>query len=245
MGFISLHHIWKRNRKKEAILKGITGEIQEGSFIALIGPSGAGKSTLLMLLNRMQDPDEGEIVYRGKPLPEWDILDLRREIGMVFQKATMLEGTVAENIRLGISLKGEEMDDSRIAACLEEVGLDGKMAERDARTLSVGEMQRVALARSLAVNPILLLLDEVTSALDPHSAQAVESTLLRLHREKGKTIVMITHNIEQARRLSSEVWHLSGGELIEIGKNPEIFLHPKDERTKNFLSRGKEEEMVR
>ncbi|CCQ96304.1 hypothetical protein CULT_40066 [[Clostridium] ultunense Esp] len=107
VGFLSLHHIWKRNRKKEAILKGITGEIQEGSFIALIGPSGAGKSTLLMLLNRMQDPDEGEIVYKGKPLPEWDILVLRREIGMVFQKATMLEGTVAENIRLGFSLRGK------------------------------------------------------------------------------------------------------------------------------------------
>lgn len=245
MALLSLRHIWKRNRKKEAILKGITADIQEGSFIALIGPSGAGKSTLLMLFNRMQDPDEGEIVYKGKPLPEWDILTLRREIGMVFQKATMLEGTVAENIRIGLTLKGEKVDDAHITACLEEVGLDGNMAERDAQTLSGGEMQRVALARSLAVNPRLLLLDEVTSALDPHSVQAVESTLLRLHRQKGKTIVMITHHIEQARRLSSEVWHLSGGELIETGKNPEIFLHPNDQRTIDFLSQGKEEEIFR
>lgn len=236
VALLTFRNVWKRSREKKAILKGIEGEFEEGSFVALIGPSGAGKSTLLSLINRMQDPDEGEITYKGKPLPSWDILALRREVGIVFQKATMLEGSVAENVQLAFALKGEKIGSAMIRSILEEVGLDGKMAERDARTLSGGEMQRVALARTLANNPSLLLLDEVTSALDTHSVQEVELTLSRLHREKHKTILMITHNLEQAKRLADEIWFLSGGKLVETGKNPDLFLHPHHEETKAFLA---------
>lgn len=241
MVLLDLKGVWKYGKEGDAILKGITGEVEEGDFIAIIGPSGAGKSTLLSLLNRMEDAEKGEIYYKGKELKEWNILELRREIGMVLQKPTMLEGTVAENIRLGRLLRGENLPDGEVASLLKEVGLDPSFAGRDVHSLSGGELQRVSLARTLAVGPNLLLLDEVTSALDPQSVQAVEQTLMALNRGKKKSIAMITHNIDQAARLSSRVWFIAAGELVETGRNPDIFLHPGDARTKGFLTGGASE----
>jgi putative ABC transport system ATP-binding protein len=186
---------------------------------AIVGPSGAGKSTLLRLLNRLADPGAGTIVYRGRPLEEYDPLALRREVSLVPQLPALLEGTVDSNLRYAAGLAGKELD---VEACLRHAGLDPGFAGRDVAELSVGEQQRAMLARALAQEPAVLLLDEPTSALDQAARDAIETTLAALRRELGISIVLVSHDPEQARRLSDWVVRLEAGRAIEAGPIEEV-----------------------
>jgi putative ABC transport system ATP-binding protein len=201
------------SRGGRRVLDSVSAEIPAGAT-AIVGPSGAGKSTLLRLLNRLSDPESGTVLYRGRPLAGYDPLALRREVSLVPQLPALLEGTVESNLRFAAGLAGEELDAAR---CLRLAGLSADFAERDVSQLSVGEQQRAMLARALTQGPTVLLLDEPTSALDPAARDAIEATLAELRRELEISIVLVSHDPEQARRLSDWVVRLEGGRAIESG----------------------------
>ncbi len=196
-------------RGGRTVLDGLSVRLADGAS-CVAGPSGSGKSTLLRLLNRLMDPDAGAVLYGGADVRERDVLDLRREVGLVPQLPALREGSVAENVALGPRLAGRPAD---VPRALRLAGLDESFAERDAGRLSVGEQQRVMLARALALEPRVLLLDEPTSALDVASRDAVEATLLDLRRRLGLSYVLVTHDEGQAQRLADEVFRIEDGRL--------------------------------
>lgn len=196
-------------RGSRVVFSALTVALEEG-MTALVGPSGAGKSTLLRLLNRLADPDSGTIHYRGRDIRDYDVLALRREVALVPQLPALLPGSVAENVSYGPGLCGRGCDLDRALAL---AGLDGTFAERSAQQLSVGEQQRVMLARALALEPVVLLLDEPTAALDERSRDAVERTLLDLRARVSAALIVVTHDQAQARRLGERVLVLDGGRV--------------------------------
>jgi len=201
------------SRGSQVVLAGLDGVIAEGAT-CIVGPSGAGKSTLLRLLNRLADPDAGEIRYRGRDLRELDVLALRRDVAFVPQLPALVEGSVADNVRYGAELAGREADVGRL---LRLAGLQESFAARPAARLSVGEQQRVMLARALALEPSALLLDEPTSALDHETKLAVEATLTELRCELEISLVFVTHDLLQPRRLAERVLALRDGRLVGEG----------------------------
>ena len=201
------------SRGDQQVLRDVSAEIPPGTT-SVVGPSGAGKSTLLRLLNRLADPDSGTIAYNRRPLPEYDPLQLRREVSLVPQLPALAEGSVADNIVYAAGLAHRDPDCGRN---LQLAGLDESFADRDVTRLSVGEQQRAMLARALAQRPQVLLLDEPTSALDGATRDAVEQTLGELRREIDISIVLVSHDPEQARRLGDWVLRLEDGRLAEAG----------------------------
>lgn len=205
-------------RGDRRVLDSVSAAIPAGAT-AIVGPSGAGKSTLLRLLNRLADPDAGTITYRGRPLAEYEPLALRREVSLVPQLPALLEGTVESNLAYAAGLAGKELDTE---GCLRLAGLDPDFAARDVAKLSVGEQQRAMLARALAQEPAVLLLDEPTSALDHATRDAIEATLAQLRRQLEISIVLVSHDPEQARRLGDWVVRLEQGRAIEAGPVEEV-----------------------
>jgi putative ABC transport system ATP-binding protein len=192
--------------------------ITEGTT-ALVGRSGAGKSTLLRLLNRLADPDSGTISYRGRDVREYDVLELRRQVALVPQLPALLPGTVAENITYGPRLAGHDCD---VTEALTLAGLEHGFADRHGGQLSVGEQQRVMLARALALKPTVLLLDEPTAALDENSRDAVERTLNHLRRRLSANLIIVTHDSAQARRLCDRVVAVENGRIHQPAPSPQV-----------------------
>jgi putative ABC transport system ATP-binding protein len=201
------------SRGGRRVLAAVSAEIPAGAA-AIVGPSGAGKSTLLRLLNRLVDPERGTISYRGRPLVEYDPLKLRREVALVPQLPALLEGTVGSNLRYAAELAGTALDADR---CLRLAGLDPGFDGRDVGRLSVGEQQRAMLARALVQEPRVLLLDEPTSALDSAARDAVEATLAQLRHELDISLVLVSHDPEQARRLGDWALRLEEGRVVAAG----------------------------
>src|SRR3954468_10365183 len=195
-----LQGVWA-SRAGRPVLRDLSEAIPAGAS-AVLGPSGSGKSTLLRLLNRLADPERGTVRYRGADVRDRDVLELRRQVGLVPQLPAPLDGTVEENVRFGPRLAGREADVPRALAL---AGLGEDFAGRVAHRLSVGEQQRVMLARALALEPDVLLLDEPTSALDPEARDAVERTLLDLRERLSLSYVLVTHDHAQAGRLADHV----------------------------------------
>jgi ABC-type proline/glycine betaine transport system ATPase subunit len=210
------------SRGGSVVLRDIRARIPVGAS-SLFGPSGSGKSTLLRLLNRLADPDSGRVLYEGKDVCEYDPLALRREVSLVPQLPALIDGTVHENIAYGPRLAGHSFD---ARSCLELAGLDPEFEDRDSSKLSVGEQQRVMLARALALEPRVLLLDEPTSALDRTARDAVEGTLKRLRARTAISLVVVTHDIEQARRLADYVVRIDSGRVIAQGAVSEHLAQP-------------------
>jgi len=194
-------------------------EVRKGELLAVVGPSGAGKSTLLRCLNRLTEITTGEISFLGVPLHDIDPITLRRRVGMLFQLPVMFEGTVADNISYATTLGAPAKD---VAEMLIKVGLDPSFANKNASTLSVGEQQRVCLARALVNSPEVLLMDEPTASLDPANTRLVEELMIRLKNE-GITIVLVSHNMAQARRLGERVLLMKTGETMGTFPREEFF----------------------
>jgi putative ABC transport system ATP-binding protein len=186
-------------------LRGLSLELPRGAS-CVWGPSGAGKSTLLRLLNRLADPQSGRVLFEGRDVRELDPLDLRRRAVLVAQLPAPIPGSVADNVSYGARLLHREVDVERL---LEHVALPAAYADRDAARLSVGEQQRLMLARGLALEPEALLLDEPTSALDEASRNAVEATLVHLRDDLGVSLVVVTHDRGQAERLADSFVELA------------------------------------
>ena len=192
-------------RGGEQILTELSARLPEG-VSAIVGPSGAGKSTVLRLFDRLSDADTGTVRFRGEDTRDLDPLRLRREVALVPQLPVLLEGTVADNLRFAAGLGG----------------LDESFADRDVERLSVGEQQRAMIARALATEPDVLLLDEPTSALDEEARDAVERTVAELRERVGASVVLVTHDPAQARRLADWVVRLEGGCLVREGPALEL-----------------------
>ncbi len=207
-----------------------------GEILALVGPSGAGKSTLLRLLNFLEPPTQGTIHFRGQPFRQDQEmpLALRRRVTTVFQRPALLNRSVWENVRYGLRLRGEGNARERIQAVLALVGLS-ELADQPARRLSGGEAQRAALARALVLEPDVLLLDEPTANLDPYNVGLMEEVVRRFNQERGATVVLVTHNIFQARRLAHRVALLLDGRIIEVASVEDFFERPHDPRTGAFV----------
>lgn len=227
-------------------LKNISINIEKNKITALIGPSGCGKSTFLRTLNRMNDfiencRVEGKILYRGKDIyNETDPISLRREVGMVFQQPNPFAKSIYDNIAYGVRLKGitkkDELD-AIVEKSLKQAAIWNEVKDRlkkSALGLSGGQQQRLCIARALAMEPEILLMDESTASLDPVSSAAIEELTMEL-KEKY-TIIMVTHNMQQARRISDKTAFFYLGELIEYGKTEKIFTAPKNERTYRYIS---------
>jgi tungstate transport system ATP-binding protein len=211
---------------------------EKGKIYGLIGPSGAGKSTLLRLINFLEPPTAGRIFFKGRELDVRGRVDLKTQRGMtmVFQKPVLFKTSVRENVAYGLRARGlpKEEINKRVAVLLEKVGLES-FAGRRADSLSGGEAQRIALARAIAFDPGVLLLDEPTANLDPHNIEMFENLILNLNKEKGITVIMVTHNIFQARRIAHEVLFFYEGHIIEKGPAQKIFSSPEDPRTRAFV----------
>jgi putative ABC transport system ATP-binding protein len=204
------------SRAGRTVLDGLSATVPAGAS-AVVGPSGCGKSSLLRLLNRLADPAHGSVTYRGRPVGDYDVLELRRDVSLVPQLPALLEGTVEKNLDYACRLASREPD---MAELLGLAGLDASFAGRDAERLSVGEQQRVMLARALAAGPSVLLLDEPTSALDDDASDAVERSLLGRRERLDVSLVLVTHDRAQAARLADAVLRLEDGRAIEASKEP-------------------------
>jgi putative ABC transport system ATP-binding protein len=200
------------SRAGRVVFQDLSAALTDGAT-GIVGPSGIGKSTLLRLLNRLADPVVGSVRYRGRDLRELDVLQLRREVGLVPQLPALLDGTVADNVLFGPRLASRAAD---VGASLRLAGLDPGFAERRADALSVGEQQRVMLARTLALQPSVLLLDEPTSALDETTKAAIEGTLCELRERLGLSFVLVTHDLNQAGRLADRILMLEPCGLREM-----------------------------
>jgi len=210
-------------------------QIRRGEILALVGPSGAGKSTLLRLLNFLEYPDAGTLAFQGLPVVPGAVpLALRRQVTTVFQRPALLSTTVTRNIAYGLRLRGQRDAQTEIAHLLELIGLT-ELARAPARALSGGEAQRVALARALIIQPTVLLLDEPTANLDPYNVGLIETVVRQRNQEAGTTVVLVTHNVFQARRLAQRVVFLLNGQVVEAADTPTFFTAPRDPRTAAFV----------
>ncbi len=205
-------------RGGEQVLTELSARLPEG-VSAIVGPSGAGKSTVLRLFDRLSDADTGTVRFRGEDTRVLDPLRLRREVALVPQLPVLLEGTVADNLRFAAGLSGAEPDVGRLLGL---GGLDESFADRDVERLSVGEQQRAMIARALATEPDVLLLDEPTSALDEEARDSVERTVAELRERVGASVVLVTHDPAQARRLADWVVRLEDGRLVREGPAMEL-----------------------
>jgi phosphate transport system ATP-binding protein len=228
-------------------LKNITIDIPEKSITALIGPSGCGKSTFLKTLNRMNDlvPDvkiTGDVRYRDEDIfdPAQDVSELRREVGMVFQKPNPFPMSIYDNIAYGPrthGIKNRAQLDEIVEKSLRGAAIWDEVKDRlqkNALGLSGGQQQRLCIARALAVEPAVLLMDEPTSALDPISTSKIEELAMQL--KERYTIVIVTHNMQQAVRISDRTAFFLLGELVECGETEKLFSTPRDKRTEDYIT---------
>lgn len=219
-----------------SILYNISGSIYEEKITTLIGPSGAGKSTLLKMCNGLISPTSGEILVDEESIYLIEPTKLRKDIGIVLQNAPIIRGTVFENIALPFTLQQKKLTEKEAILFLEAAGLDHTFLYRRAEDLSGGQKQKVSIARSLVNKPKILLLDEITSALDPTSSHEIEQLISKINRESKVTIIWITHNIEQAKRVGDYTWIMMDGQLIESGESG-LLDTTRNEQVKQFANR--------
>ncbi|PIA26228.1 hypothetical protein AQUCO_09600050v1, partial [Aquilegia coerulea] len=218
----------------DPILRGVSIDIPKGLIIGIIGPSGSGKSTLLRALNRLWEPSLGTVFFDNQDICDLDVLNLRRKVGMLFQLPVLFEGTVADNVRYGPQLRGKKLTDTKVSKLLTIVDLDASFATKNGSELSVGQAQRVALARTLANDPEVLLLDEPTSALDPISTQNIEDAIVKLKNKHKLTAIMVSHSVKQIQRIADIVCLLVDGEIVEVLK-PDHLSEAKHPMAQRFL----------
>ena len=233
----SLHNISRRYRNRE-LLRVDDMQVGGGKIYGILGPNGSGKTTLLKTMALLIHPDNGQLELWGEKI-DWgrsQILRLRRQMAMVTQTPYMFSGSVFYNVAYGLKIRKTPAAEVRrtVQECLEFFKMQD-FAQASASNLSGGERQKTALARALAIRPKVLFLDEPTSNVDPSSAKEIEEYIRYINREYGTTIILVTHNLFQARRLVDEIFFFWDGHLIETGSVEEVFAHPGDQRCAGFL----------
>ena len=226
---------------KLKVLKGINLTVNNGQRIVIIGPSGSGKSTFLRCLNLLEEPSKGQVLYNNIALTNNNKLQMRKKIGMVFQNfnlftnLTVLDNLILAPVKEGVLTEKEAL--KKADKLLKEISLEDKKNAYPS-SLSGGQKQRVAIARSLMMNPDIILFDEPTSALDPEMIEDVLNLMKRV-AEEGMTMIVVTHELEFAKDIATDVLFMDKGVIVESGTPDEIFNHPKTERLKEFLSKIK------
>ncbi|OPY27181.1 MAG: Trehalose/maltose import ATP-binding protein MalK [Methanocella sp. PtaU1.Bin125] len=235
MSLLSVRGVTRRIGRR-AILNDVSLDVDRGEMIAVLGPSGSGKTTLLRVINMLDRPDAGTVLFRGQDIWAGNEEETRRSMVMMFQKPVPFSMSVYDNIAYGMKLR--KMSKQEISAAVEEalklLDMAGKESQY-ARSLSGGEAQRLAFARAYVLKPDLLLLDEPTANLDPANAGIMERVIRETSRRLGTTVILVTHDMYQARRLASRSAFMLDGELIEMKPTAELFSSPDDPRTARFI----------
>jgi len=223
------------------ILQDISLDIQQNDFTVLVGPSGSGKSTLLRMLNCLNSPTSGDIFFNGKLVNEYNITQLRNKVGMVFQSPTMINGTVKKNLTLTQNWvkDSESALESELIEILEQVGLNPEFLNKDARSLSGGEQQRIALARVLLNTPKVLLLDEPTANLDLQLANKILKLIHQLYQNFKLTIILVSHDHQIIKQFAKHVAYLIDGKIVEEGGG-EIVRNPQSAAAQAFIAKETE-----
>ena len=213
-------------------LDNISIEIEKSRVTTLVGTSGAGKTTLLRIINGLENATNGQVKFEGRTMTK---KELRSITSMVFQKTVMFSTTVYANLAFGLKIRGFERKeiDEKIHGILSRVGME-EFTKRKAKKLSGGEQQRISLARALILQPKILILDEPTANLDPTNAQIIEDMINVT--KNSNTIILATHNLYQAKRLSDKIAHIFNGKIIELSDSNKFFTNPTDERTTKFIN---------
>jgi|Deesub1362A_J573_1020465.scaffolds.fasta_scaffold01729_11 tungstate transport system ATP-binding protein len=228
---IHLRNIWKYYDGK-AVLRDVNLSVLGGRVVGIIGNSGAGKTTLLKIVAGLEKQDRGDYYFDGRIAESF----IRKKVTMVFQKPVVFNTSVHYNIKFGLKIRGfskTEME-RRVRDSLRLVKLEG-YEKRRAKNLSGGEQQRLAIARALAIEPEVILLDEPTANLDPFNVRVIEQVIREIS-EKGVTVIFSTHNIFQARRIAEEIVHIHDGKIVEVGDVEKVFNNPENEITRKFVS---------
>jgi putative ABC transport system ATP-binding protein len=227
------------DREPLNVLHDVSFSVETGEIFTVIGPSGSGKSTLLRLINRLEEPDSGRILYDGTAISAIDILTLRTKISLVGQIPVMLDGTVEDNLRYPLSLRKRPLPTSfrsGATTLLDHVGLGESFMPRHSHQLSEGEKQRVCIARALMNQPDVLLLDEPTATLDPTTANRLLYTVKALNKGLRLTIIMVTHQMEHAKLVGHHTALLLKGTIVEQNRTDDFFARPQSEATRAFIN---------
>jgi tungstate transport system ATP-binding protein len=220
------------------LLNRVSLSVEKGEIFTVIKPTGAGKTTLLRLINLLDHPSSGDIYFDGEKITgsSSNAIQVRRRMAMVFQKPAVFNSTVYENVAYPLKVRGShsKTDRSTVYDLLDTIGLGG-YARRKAKTLSGGEAQRVALARAVVTKPDLLLLDEPTANLDPGTVKMIERLVMEFNRDRGLTVIMSTHDMQQAQRVAHRVGVLMNGQLVQVGRPHDIFYSPDNARIAGFV----------
>lgn len=238
MSIVKIENLKKKYSTK-TVLAIPSLSISSNQITAIIGPSGAGKSTLLAIINGLETPTEGKILFQDEEFSSTKRYSqkARRSMALVFQKPLMFNTSVYKNIAYGLTMRKAKTSliTERVEAIAAKIGLSGQLKQK-ATTLSGGEAGRVSVARSLTLHPLLLLMDEPTASLDPVNISLIEQLIFDAKTELGTSIIIVTHNLFQAKRLADQVIFLLDGLVIEAGSTHDVFNQPKDPRTKAFVS---------
>jgi len=241
MALVSFQEVTKVYQDDIRAVDGVSLEVEEGEFLCLIGPSGCGKTTLLKMVNRLIEPTSGKIFVEGREIREWDLIRLRRHIGYVIQQIGLFPHlTVEENMTYVLSIMGKPLAERRRKAreLLTMVSLDASYLSRFPRELSGGERQRVGVARALASDPRIILMDEPFGALDQITREQLQGELLRLHRLLRKTIIFVTHDLQEAMKLGTRLGIMRRGRMLQVGTPSELLFAPQDPFVEEFLGSG-------
>ena len=219
------------------VLKSIDLRIYRGEIFAFMGPSGVGKTTLLRILNFLDTPTHGKLIFNGNEYSIHKKNSIMARMSMLFQKPALFNTSVFNNVGYGLSIRGEDKKkiEKKVSDALNLVGL-ADYEKQKALTLSGGEAQRMAFARAIVYEPDVLLLDEPTANLDPANVAKIEDIIKKIRKELGTTIILASHNIYQVRRIADRVGILLNGELIEVNTKEQIFTHPDDSRSYAFIN---------
>ncbi|MFT5873464.1 MAG: osmoprotectant transport system ATP-binding protein [Clostridium sp.] len=238
MELIRFEQIQKSYANEIKIIENLNFTINQGEFITLIGKSGCGKTTILKLINGLIKPDTGKIFIKGKEINDWDIIELRRSIGYVIQQIGLFPHmSIEANIAYVLNIKKEskEVTQNRAKELIELVGLTGDYLKKYPRELSGGQKQRIGVARALASNPDIILMDEPFGAVDEITRRTLQEEIIKLQETLKKTIVFVTHDIEEAFKLGSRIVLLDSGKIVQQGTREEMLFNPKNQFVKDFF----------
>jgi putative ABC transport system ATP-binding protein len=222
-----------------AVLRDVALTLQAGRITVVIGPSGGGKSTLVRLLNRLEEPSSGQVLLNGRDTRHYDPLQLRRQVALVAQKPFVFSGTVLDNLQRPFSFQGRTLpteDDPQLQELLSLCQISSDWLQRDARSLSLGQQQRLCLARSLATSPEVLLLDEPTSALDRPTVTGLSDSLREVCRKWRLAVLLVTHDLHLAKIIADQLAYLEDGRILEQGVPTELFARPRSAALQSFLA---------
>lgn len=239
MSVIEFQHVKKSYGDGEPVIKDFTLEVEKGEFVVFLGPSGCGKTTLLKMVNKMIPFNDGDIRVMDTLLKDWNTIELRRSIGYVIQQVGLLPHlTIRKNISFVLDIMHQdntEKKTKRAEELMQLVGLSKTMLERYPRELSGGQKQRVGVARALASDPDIILMDEPFGAVDEIARTALQDELLTIHRKLKKSILFVTHDIQEAFKLGTKIVLINEGRIVQAGTKEDLVFRPKSEYVKAFL----------